>query len=234
MATVPCVYCGRRPGTTDDHVPPKSLFRSPRPSNLVTVPCCLPCHRTFGKDDEYFRLAISLRWDVSSAAKEPQEAALRSLWRPQGRRFARGFLRSVREVEVRSPAGLVIGTTGRYTADFPRLECVAERIAQGLFFHHFERRLADDFQAIAYCSDHLEPAYRYTMAAQLGQTVLRGDRHEIGAEVFEYWVQAQVGDADTSVWLFRFYQATEFVVFTAPRERVAASRRRQATPVVMP
>src|SRR5437016_4846066 len=54
-----CYLCRKRPGTTRDHVPPKNLFPRPRPSSLVTVPCCEKCNNRFSKHDEYFRLFAS-------------------------------------------------------------------------------------------------------------------------------------------------------------------------------
>jgi 5-methylcytosine-specific restriction endonuclease McrA len=44
----PCAYCGKAPGTTQDHVVPKSFYRRKRiavPAALSgTVPCCPPCN----------------------------------------------------------------------------------------------------------------------------------------------------------------------------------------------
>src|SRR4051812_40316879 len=54
-----CYLCQKRPATTKDHVPPKSLFPKPRPSNLMTLPCCFPCNNRFSKHEEYFRLFAS-------------------------------------------------------------------------------------------------------------------------------------------------------------------------------
>jgi len=53
-----CIYCGARDNLTDDHVPPKALFPEPRPSDLITVPACLQCNKSYEKDDEYFRIAV--------------------------------------------------------------------------------------------------------------------------------------------------------------------------------
>jgi hypothetical protein len=54
-----CIYCGKRKGTTKDHVPPKCLFPLPKPSNLVAVPCCYVCKKTYEKDDEPVRNPLS-------------------------------------------------------------------------------------------------------------------------------------------------------------------------------
>jgi len=69
-----CAYCSETADLTRDHIPPKSLFRKPLPDDLITVPCCLTCNNGRSKDDEYFRLALSLRYDVDrSHAKDAAE-----------------------------------------------------------------------------------------------------------------------------------------------------------------
>jgi hypothetical protein len=54
-----CYLCGVAGKLTRDHIPPKCLFPRPRPSNLLTLPCCHRCNNSASKDDEYLRLATS-------------------------------------------------------------------------------------------------------------------------------------------------------------------------------
>ena len=61
-----CIYCQTNPKETNDHVPPKGLFREPRPSNLITVPACLKCNNGFSGDDDYF-LNLALDWPASES-----------------------------------------------------------------------------------------------------------------------------------------------------------------------
>ena len=56
-----CCYCGFREATTKDHIPPKAIFNKPRPSNLVTVPCCFECNNDASKTDERFKTYIGLQ-----------------------------------------------------------------------------------------------------------------------------------------------------------------------------
>ena len=55
-----CIYCQINPADTVDHVPPKGLFKEPRPVDLIIVPACSTCNNSFSKDDEYFRI---LHWN---------------------------------------------------------------------------------------------------------------------------------------------------------------------------
>ena len=129
-----CVYCGGD-ADTDDHVPPKNLFRSPRPSTLITVPSCTPCNLGKSKDDEYFRMMIAFRHDVDHPdAAAARDSALRSLDRHEASRFRAAFLSAVREVDLRTAAGLYVGRAGAYGIDVDRLDRVVARITAGLFY----------------------------------------------------------------------------------------------------
>src|SRR5258706_7796778 len=53
-----CYVCGS-PSTSDDHLPPKSCFLKPRPTNLLKVPSCSVHNGKRSMDDEYFRLVVT-------------------------------------------------------------------------------------------------------------------------------------------------------------------------------
>jgi len=69
-----CVYCGRRPGDTVDHVPPQNLYTAPLPQNLLTVPCCGPCNQAKRMDDDYLREYLVL--EASGRGHPTAEAIL--------------------------------------------------------------------------------------------------------------------------------------------------------------
>jgi hypothetical protein len=129
-----CVYCGQSVNQiTADHIPPKNLFPNPKPSNLVTVPCCLRCNQQAAKDDEYFRTIMTMHGDV---AKHPEAVRVlptvqRGLRKQGG--FRKAFLTALRKAEICIPGGLYLGNTTVLSVDFERLERVASRIIQGLF-----------------------------------------------------------------------------------------------------
>lgn len=54
-----CYLCSSVENLTKDHIPPKNLFPSPKPTNLITVSCCKKCNERFGLIDESFRVFIS-------------------------------------------------------------------------------------------------------------------------------------------------------------------------------
>lgn len=56
-----CIYCGQRPGLTNDHVPSKGFFekRCPVDAQRMTVPCCESCRREDEKIDAFARNIIA-------------------------------------------------------------------------------------------------------------------------------------------------------------------------------
>ena len=70
-----CAYCGLEPGKTVDHIPPKLFFAPPYPTNLLTVPACTACNKSFQADDECTRFIIS----IDFRAQKNTAAQLKSL-----------------------------------------------------------------------------------------------------------------------------------------------------------
>jgi hypothetical protein len=131
-----CVYCSR-PATTVDHVPAKGLFPKPRPSDLITVPCCLRCNQQGARDDEYFRRVLFLRDDVQA---HPQAARLwptevRAIEKPTKVGMRQTFLDSLRRAEVVDRNGRHLGEQTVSLVERHRLALVASRVAKGLYYH---------------------------------------------------------------------------------------------------
>ncbi|RYD63058.1 MAG: hypothetical protein EOP84_33980 [Verrucomicrobiaceae bacterium] len=57
-----CIHCGSvlaSVGSTEDHVPTKSLLLKPRPHHLPSVRICLACNNGFSRDEQYFTTFLS-------------------------------------------------------------------------------------------------------------------------------------------------------------------------------
>lgn len=106
-----CIYCGAEKDLTVDHVPPKFLLMRPYPQNLVTVPACLACNRSFQKDDEYTRtmLVIDVRASKNPAAQSNLQAVLRSLQRPNAKPFADYLTRQAEKSIILGQDGFPMG-----------------------------------------------------------------------------------------------------------------------------
>ncbi len=212
-----CVYCGRHRKLTSDHVPPRNLFPAPRPTNLITVPACTDCNTSAKLDDEYFRLMVSMREDVHGEAdvQAVLPAVLRSLQNPAAIGFRAGFLRSLCDVNVVTPAGLYTGIRPGYNVNLARMDRVAARIVRGLFYHETGLRLPDGYDAAAYSSDGIRPelhAGLRTVFEPLVNTIPKS----IG-RVFSYWCGFKE-DPNASAWVLLFYRRVLFICMTAPKE----------------
>lgn len=212
-----CACCGCMGPLTADHVPPRNLFPQPRPTDLITVPCCSPCNERFEKDDEYLRLVTAIRSDIGGHpdAREPLSAAMRSLHKPEKEGFRRAFLQGVKLVNAQTLAGIFLGRSMAYEVDSDRLNRTADRIVRGLFFHHREERLPDDAQVKALCLESIR-SDRRTLQILEGTLSQLQEQPLItkGKGVFRYQFSLLEEDPSSSVWLFSFYEKVHFFGLT--------------------
>lgn len=115
-----CIYCGSNKDLTKDHIPPKSFFSSPRPSNLITVPSCKICNNEYGKDDERIRnLLSSLDLTECHSAIKSDIAGKRnrSLLRKKGYTNLQHMFNSMKDVDIFSESGIYIETRKAFDLD---------------------------------------------------------------------------------------------------------------------
>lgn len=214
-----CTYCGKPEAKTADHIPPACLFPSPRPSDLVTVPSCLDCNKGASKDDEYFRMMLVMRRDVTHPAiPKLLDAVHRGLGKPRKRGMLHGLLRSIRPVFVKTPTGLYVGRDEAYDVDLERLGRVADRIVKGLYFKEFGACLPSTHGVRSFAESGLteiDSDMRSTVKQTIAALVSKPPR-VIGEGVFKYWVQATPEDPATTAWLMCFYAVESFLCLTVP------------------
>lgn len=214
-----CIYCGKTAPVTRDHLPPESLFPKPRPSNLVTVPSCLECNNSASKDDEYFRLTLSIRHNAKRPlAKQVADTALRGLARDEHTLFRNNFFQGVREVDIMTADGKYAGRGGSYSVDHARLGKVATRIIRGLYFHHYGNALPTWCEVDTWCEDGLIGVDDNTIQLLQSYALLlhQSPPLEIGDGVFKYWHRLADGNDHNycSIWLLEFYESTAFFGIT--------------------
>lgn len=215
-----CIYCGTEPATTRDHVPPKGLFPQPRPSDLVTVPCCEMCRKAQSLDDEYFIRMVAMRHDVGEhpAARQIVEAVHRSFAKSKKQAFAQALVDSVRYVDLYSKAGLYLGKTATYDVDFERLCAVIRRTTLGLFYERLGERLSDDYRCDVYAIDGFvarDPGTADNLH-KLVDLALCGEMRAWGEKVFTAWFQQVQGPPQLTFWAFLVYSRVAFLALTCP------------------
>jgi hypothetical protein len=216
-----CTYCGYEGQMTRDHVPPKCLFDEPRPSNLVTIDCCRKCHVGTTADDEYFRLMLTMRDDVSEhrGAQRVLPSVLRSLQRKEQVQFARAFARSCNLVDVVTPSGIWLERRESYQVSFERLLRVVERTTLGLYRKHFGKRLEEGYAAHGFTESGLKvqsAATQKRLREDIAK-VLANPKHAMG-DTFYYHFSAVPDQDALSVWVLTFYDKVKFLVVTREEE----------------
>jgi len=214
IAVGPCVLCGHVRSRTEEHIPPRNLWPRAKAiqKQLVWVPACLVCNASSSKDDEYFRFVVTQGLDTGD---HPEALLLtppvaRSLARPQFPGFARSLFDRSFEVELRTGAGLFVGTTRAVPIAAKRVQRVAEKIVRGLFFietgaimprtHKVEALVAEQLPLLS--AEDQARAVQYVNSF-MGSTFKRGGPGNVFA--YSHRLQEQP-EGVASVWLLVFFQ----------------------------
>ena len=200
QTTNQCVYCGSQSSTTQDHIPPKSFYPEPRPSNLITVPACFACNNSSGKDEEFF-LATYMFSDagVSPTGKKLWDQTLHRMY-AKNRGLRRRIASLLRPVRLTTPSGLFLGRGIAIKQEEPRLARVVEKIIRGIYFFEYNERLDPLIKiAAVFLRSEEDAAEPMTFNNQL----YSGSRD--WPDVFEYRFNRVTDKPEDSMWIIRFF-----------------------------
>ena len=183
-----CVHCREAEATTEDHVPPRSLFPKGT-TGLIAVPSCGDCNQGDSSDDEYFRNMVASRKGIGDQAdaQEMVSAMLRSLQREEQRKLRDATVRGITTTEKWS-RGVLLGPTTTYEADIGRMARVIERTIKGLYWHHFNASLPEGVVVRAFGVEQLDGYDFKVLRAMRGlvETSSQSGFHRVGGDAFEY------------------------------------------------
>ena len=217
-----CVYCQLNPGNTKDHVPPKLIFAKPRPSNLITVNCCLDCNKTFGPDDEYLRAYIALRANCQEKNKrQVSKKALRAFNRSPA--FESQFFNDIRFAE-RVRADLSVEFIPQTKFDEDRLERIMQRIVRGIIWDHSEILLPLNSHWCVLFDHGFEAKRKSTINKEAAKLLKDEERKEIG-ELFSYKFGLVEGRQNESIWQLRFFTELWCLVYVNIEDVLAAAAK---------
>jgi hypothetical protein len=205
-----CAICGQEvERVTNDHIPPKSMFGT-KPSNLITVPSCLPCNGGSSTDDEYFRLIAS---EVDTAthpdARKANEAIVRSMARPQASGFRESLRKSIYGIEVEEGGSSQVEPF--VGLDVQRLDRTAKKIVKRLFYHTKGYPVPANYKVLA---ANLDLFMKKPVSVDLAKLIVNYLLPKcswimptvIGNDVFTYQVFFEDDDPNTVFVLMQFYQ----------------------------
>jgi len=210
-----CIYCGSNKDMTVDHIPPKSLFPEPRPSNMLTVPCCKTCNKSFSKDDEYFRNVLVSHRSVSSNpnAQAVNQKLLRSMSRPKSAGMAKAIRNSLHIIDIQSQGGIYLGKTPAIQVSAERINRTIDRIARGLYYIICGYPVPSDYEIK--CSfrknnwgvpkDFIEYAKGFWKQPKI-----------IGNNVFSYSYAPCIDDLNAMLFIYWFYDKLYFYGYVSP------------------
>lgn len=201
----PCIYCGELAALTKDHVPPKCLFPKSARQNLIRVPACEPCNNSAKLDDEYFRAVVSM------GSEDPDAIAIwkQGVFKRSSPSFKARLVSSLRPAELRSEAGLHLRYGHSMKLEKQRVEDVVIRIVRGLLWFHYKVRTSEETRFDLCLNPKPDQIHEIVSALPVSS---------VGGSVFQYRHGNANDDPESSVWLLRFYRATQFLVFTTGKK----------------
>jgi hypothetical protein len=215
-----CVYCGTVGDVTRDHVPPKCLFSPDARTNLITVAACPSCHGQFKRDDEYFRIALSIRSDLPSNVSGTflRQQTKRTLNHPQAADLRAMLRRSSVMMPIRSPDGSYLGHAPALKLEAARIVSTCERIVKGLYSHYLGCSLPKTHLVSVNLLDmqHNSSAIRDPQVQEL--FVLLGQfglHHTFGSCLEVRYLRAD-DDPLSTFWFIRLHGVFGVIAFTEP------------------
>lgn len=207
-----CIYCGKKEATTKDHVPPKSFFAKPRPSNLITVPSCDECNANkYGKDDERIRNIIT---SIDTTEVHPvvqgkiDQKRDRSFCRPEGMSNFDHLIGSIQMAHRYSENGNYLGRAPAFNLDQRIVDKFLERMVRALLFKEngIEYTQLDVKWKMAPTEKDLAE-----MPNEIKHFLFSRPVKEIGNGIFAY-IGYFIEGKSNSLWLMNFYEGIEFMV----------------------
>lgn len=204
-----CCICGIRPSTTVEHIPPQCVFPSPRPTNTITVPACEECNESTSKEDEEFRVVVSL-----FAGKKTCVA--QHLWETRTLPTLKNNNRLLNRTKVAfqpgyltSQGGIILEAVPLVVWDGSRIKKVIEKIVRGLYYYHYKEILAD---RVDVSIDQVE-----TLTMEKVEFLKRFPSNRVGDCQFLYVFDRAKTESLASFWFLMFQKALMVVCKTIPK-----------------
>lgn len=142
-----CIYCGNV-ADTKDHIPSKGLFTRIKGLQLITVPSCSACNKKYSLDEVFFRdhmSAFTAGRSLSSDQLFNTKIRRSILRRPA---LAHEMFNKMSKIEHYTDSGVYLGEKTAIKMsedDWDRIFNILTKNIKGLFYHHFQDRIPDNF-----------------------------------------------------------------------------------------
>lgn len=189
-----CCYCGLRPATTRDHVPPKSIFNKPRPDDLITVPCCFECNNEASVSDEKFKAYLGMH--VSSQGGEAERLFKEGVYSTvkHNNILKTNIFKTAVPADVTDKNGAIIGKGMSVEWDDEAHKATIDRITRGLFFHHYKKIIPKNIDIEIYWFGKENKGFDDFL-----------EENSIANGAFKYQYNKVEESEFNSLWLYNFY-----------------------------
>ena len=146
-----CYICGKDKSDSRDHVPLRNIFlkeHRDKGIDLITVPAHTLCNQGYQKDDEHFRLFLSVPsyWESADARKLWDSKISKRFHRSESLGFRKYITKNMFPVDLSTPSGIYLGKTMGVKFDADRVTAEVERIARGIYYKETNHILPLDWQ----------------------------------------------------------------------------------------
>lgn len=206
-----CAYCGICKASEREHVFTKSMFSEENRENLITVPTCPECNDTFQRDEEYFRLMMSVAYPSfagSKSAKTLWPTIQRMLKRPKSRPFVQQSFQKWKYADIHR-GGIYLGTNPSIQWDWPRIEHIIIKFTRGLYFHHFNECLGNNVSFRIRCLNPELPdtaLKEFMSLPSIQSAISNSKRFNIGNGTARYSFTITNDNNRFGFWSFNFYE----------------------------
>jgi hypothetical protein len=217
-----CCFCGLA-ASTRDHIPPRKLFPTPRPADLITVPACLPCNNLLSPEEEYFIHVLLSHREADTPVAERLRTQLFAKLRTERRlRMAHRMLASMGTAPEFGPEGQYLGLHSSFTVDRVQFDKVIDKIMRGLYMVEFGERVP----RVRVSEVLLSPPAEVFENPVVAEIARYGGGRAVGDNAFAYRI-AKASDIQGVALCLMLFFGTIAVVCTLLRPREADTEDKQ-------
>jgi len=191
-----CVFCGNKEATTKDHIPPKAIFPTPRPHNLVTVPACKECNNSCSSIEEEFAsrlsLLVGIEEKITIALHERNKRILL-----HNKKLRRQIFNSIEKVYIKEN-GIIVGKEFKIPWKAESHDKLIEKMIRGLYFYHYGQIIDDKIGIKVQWLNKLPKDFLNLIA--FTPIVYIGNKNQ-----FIYRYANAIESPTESIWLFLFF-----------------------------
>jgi len=206
-----CFICGEAGANSVDHISPKSIFLKKYRNigkDLITVPTHISCNKCYEKDDEYFRLFLSIPgfWESKPARELWNMKIIKQISHEKSKKYKQYILNSIHPIELSTPQGIYLGSGDVVHIDANRIKREVERITRGIFYHETKMILPLDSKINV---NFMQP----TVRSDRRSLEKKGKFKTFAKGIFKYfWTHTK--DSQNGFFWFTFFDCVDFWVFT--------------------